>query len=373
MGRITPRILDKIDLVYERVRKQKITFNPDSKKKQLSKSTVNTYRDVVKAYNNYLEKTHGISIDKAKPRHAYEYIEKQIESHKEGGASAFTLRRFAHALESFRLSSKETGVFKHECRVGDKRVILNQLTENKVFRKAVDSKSLKANTRDYEQVHKELESNKSSMREYTRMIHELQKEVGCRIHEAVKMKVQDIDFEARQITIKGKGGLVRVVRVSNEETMAKLESLCADKGKNSQILIHRNKKGEQISNKELQKRVEKQIRDAAEKAGVDRGDKRYTTHSARKVFAQERIDKYAQLSRTQLKKEIDRRCASDYKLAKMKERSLNNIRNKITDPYKSSQRQFTDKEMSMWLTSVDLGHGRLDVLRFYCSYKNPTK
>lgn len=74
-------------------------------KKRLADRTIQTYRDVIKAYANYLFRTYGISdIAKAKPRHAYEYMDKQIALYQADAlsVSAFTMRRFAHALHAFR-------------------------------------------------------------------------------------------------------------------------------------------------------------------------------------------------------------------------------------------------------------------------------
>jgi hypothetical protein len=35
---------------------------------------------------------------------------------------------------------------------------------------------------------------------------------------------------------------------------------------------------------------------------------------------------------------------------------------------KRKNRDLTHKELCTWLTSIDLGHGRNDVVRYYCDY-----
>ncbi|WP_227938829.1 site-specific integrase [Alkalihalobacillus deserti] len=149
------KCLGKIDKVFDRVKEKCLTFGSHHRKKQLSDRTIKTYRDVVKAYANYLYREHGISdLARAKPRYAYDYIDNQIKKYQvnDPNVSAYTMRRFAHALHSFHEASKVTGVYKGKVKVGDKRVILKKITDAGIYRRSVDSKALKANHSDYEKV-----------------------------------------------------------------------------------------------------------------------------------------------------------------------------------------------------------------------------
>ncbi|BCD26951.1 hypothetical protein BC30090_p61 (plasmid) [Bacillus cereus] len=370
MSKITQHIGMKIDQVYGKVKTDKLTFDDKNKnKKQLSDRTINTYCGIVKSYNNWLEKTHGISVDRAKPRHAMEYLETKIQAYEKGNGSAFSMRQLAHALHSFREASHKTGVFKHQCKVADKNKMLGTLTERGIFRKAGDSTSLKANHNDYEKVQKEADKSNTNrhLKQEIKTVHELQRYCGMRVHEAVKLKVKDIDLANGTVYIKGKGGHERTVKIENKELLDKLKDLCKGKNANSQVIIARKKDGNQLTNSEFGKRVKQEIRGAAEKAGVDRNGKKYTTHSGRKAYAQAQMDKYKSYSKTQLKKEMAKRC-QDKKTKNKYDKVLETIRKKITEGSENKERKLTHKEMCQFLVSLDLGHYRLDVIRYYADY-----
>lgn len=370
MSKITQNIGMKIDQVYTKVKEDKITFDDKNKnKKQLTDRTINTYNGIVKSYNNWLEKTHGISVDRAKPRHAMEYLETKIQAYEKGNGSAFSMRQLAHALHSFREASHKTGVFKHTCKCADKNKMLGTLTERGIFRKASDSTTLKANHSDYEKVQKEVEKSNTNrhLKEEIKTVHELQRYCGMRVHEAVKMKVKDIDLAGGTVFIKGKGGHERTVKIESKELLDKLKDLCKGKNANSQVIIARKRDGNQLTNSEFGKRVKEEIRGAAEKSGVDRNAKKYTTHSGRKAYAQAQMDKYKSYSKNQLKNEIAKRC-QDNKTKRKYDAVIKNIRKKITEGSKNEGRKLNNKEMCLFLVSLDLGHYRLDVVRYYADY-----
>ncbi|HDR6479684.1 TPA: tyrosine-type recombinase/integrase [Bacillus cereus] len=323
----------------------------------------------MKSYNNWLIQTHGISVDRAKPRHAMEYLETKIQAFEKGNASAFSMRQMAHAFHSFRVASAETGTFKHTCKVADKRDMLNTLTERGIFRKSADSTVLKANHSDYEKVQKELNVATTSkhLREDIKTVHELQRYAGMRVHEAVKLKVSDIDFKSGTVYIKGKGGHERTVKIESKELLEKLKNLCTGKSERSQVIIARKRDKNQLTNEEFGKRAKEEIRGAAVNAGVDRNGKRYTTHSGRKAYAQAQMDKYKSYSKNQLKKEVAKRC-QDKKTKQKYDAVIKNIRKKITEGSKNEGRKLTNKEMCQFLVSLDLGHYRLDVVRYYADY-----
>jgi integrase len=364
------KTLDKIDMVYEKAREMRLNFNQDNPDKNLADRTYNTYRDVVKAYANHLHKEYGIEdIAKAKPRHAYDYVNKQIEDYKTGkNASVYSIKRFAHAIESFRQASAETGVFRRACAIGDKRQILDQLKSEGMVRSSVDSKSLKANHSDYQKVDAQIQNSQSPHKGTIQKLHQVQRFIGCRSIEACRMKVKDINFKDSVVRIKGKGGLVRYVQVKDKGTMDMLKAQSAGKRGGAPVFQIRGRDGNEKGANEMAKLLKKEVRNAAVRAGVDRDGKKYTSHSGRKAFAQANMDGYKKKSVRQLRQEIGNRIKADKVLKKKYDRTLKNVRSKIKDPDKRKERELTHKELCTLLTSFDLGHGRLDVVRFYASY-----
>ena len=93
-----------------------------------------------------------------------------------------------------------------------------------------------------------------------------------RVHEAVKLKVSDIDFKSGTVYIKGKGGHERTVKIESKELLEKLKNLCTEKVKEA-VIIARKRDKNQLTNEEFGKRAKEEIRGAAVNAGVDRNGK----------------------------------------------------------------------------------------------------
>lgn len=368
------KTLNKIERVFDRVKQQGLTFGEHASKKRLADRTIQTYCDVVMAYANYLHKEYGImDIAKAKPRHAYEYINKQIERFKAGDqkASPFTMRRFAHAIHAFREASAATGVYAAKVKIGDKREILKKLNEEGIFRKSSYSQTLKANHADYECVHLEIMKSQSPNAKQIADIHQVQRYLGARISETLSMKKQDLTFHrdgTLTVRIKGKGGLVRYVATDHLPTIELLRKEVSSKKEAAPVFQMQNRIRQDKAMKSAVKALKENIRLAAIRAGIDRHSQKYTSHSARKVFAQENMNTYYLKTSQQLRKEIAKRVAADPSLKAKYDRTVQNVRSKIKATSPKKNRGLTHKELCSWLVSTDLGHGRLDVIRYYCVY-----
>lgn len=368
---------NKIDRVFEKVKEMGLTFGEHARKENLSDRTIKTYCDTVKMYENYLKTECGVKdISRAKPRHAYEYMEKQVEKYKNGEVSAFSMRKFAHAIHSFQEASSKTGVYQHKVKLGDKRVILGNLTEQGIFRKSEESQGLKANHRDYEKVREEIISSRSPNAKIVSEIHQIQRFLGARVHEAVKMKKEDITFHSDgsvSLRIKGKGGLVRHVSTKDQSTVKVLQERTHGKKDAAPVFQMPSRDGKDKNKTSVIETVTDVVRSAAVRAGVDRDGKKYTTHSGRKAYAQSQVNDYYQRTKKSLEKEVANRIKEDSSLKKKMDRTIKNIRDKMTDKNKAKSRELSHKELCLWLTSVDLGHGRLDVVRYYCDYPGDKK
>lgn len=364
--------LDRIDSVYDRVKKNGMTFGDHIRKEKLSDRTIQTYRDVTKAYMNYLNKNYGITdITRAKPKHAYAYMEKQIDRYQSNdpNASAYTMRRFAHALHAFFEGSKATGVFKGKVKVGDKRKILGMINDAGILRKSEESKTLKASHEDWKKVQKEIENSRFKNKKEIADIHLLQRKIGTRITENIELKKNNITFNADSsatVEIKGKGGLVRFNTTTDKQVVKMLRERTENKKSAAPVFQVKGVDGNDKDKKNAATKLKQSIRDAAKRADVDRDGKKYTSHSARKAFAQTRMNGYYKMSKNRLKKEVGKHC-SDKDLKRKYDQTMKNIRSKIRKENRS-KREMTHKELCQWLTSVDLGHGRLDVIRYYADY-----
>lgn len=364
--KITNGIENKIGRVFEYVAEKGLNFSGKDGKR-LSSSTIETYEDVVKSYNNWLQTTHGISIDRAKPRHAYEYYENKITDFKNGQGSAYTLRKIPHALHAFQEASGISKVFKHKCKVADKSVMLGDLNKQGIKRKSTDSNRLIATRDDYNKVTSAMGESRSMYKEYAINIHEAQRELGLRIHEAVKMQVRDIDFKSGTLRVVGKGGLERFVKIGSQY-LEKLKGFCANKKGGSDVFRTQNKKGDPPSQERRQQIVKNQIEKAADRADVHRNGKKYSSHSGRNGHAQEHVEQLKKLNKRQIESIHKQMCRENKKVAQKSKEALRNIRSKIQNPQKQKEREFTKRELILYIVSCQIGHFRLDVMRYYVRY-----
>lgn len=365
--KITNDIGNKIDRVFNYVFEKGINFQ-GKEGKRLNSSATKTYANVVKAYNNWLEKNHGISIDRAKPRHAYEYIDKKVADFKNGQGSAYTIRKIPHALHAFQEASSMSKVFNHKCKVADKTVIKATLDSNNVYRKSANSNRLIATKEDYNKVMDAMSQSRSMYKNYARDIHEAQRQLGLRVHEGVKMQVRDIDFKNGIVRVIGKGGLERFVEVKDKQYLVKLKGFCVGKKGGADVFRTQNKKGDPPSRERREQIVKELIKTAAERAGVNRNGKNYSSHSGRNGYAQQEVNALKQLSKRQIEAIHEKMCRENKKVAQKSKEALRNIRSKIKNPEKRKEREFTKRELVLYIVSCWIGHFRLDVMRYYARY-----
>lgn len=357
--------------VFNRVKSSGMTFGEHFRKDRLSDRTIESYKNVCLAYARHLYDKHGISdISRAKPRHATEFIQDKINEYFLDTASAFSMRRFAHALHALREGSQATGVFKGKLKVGDKRELLGMMNDAGIERKASESRSLMANHDEWDKVHQKIENSRSNNAKTIANIHKIQRYLGYRISETIDAKVSDFTFNSdgsMTARIKGKGGLVRYVTTTEKEIINTVVECIDGKKMGAPVFQIKDQRGNDLSKKDAATRAKQQIRESAKQAKVDRDGKKYTSHSGRKAFAQSQMNGYARMSNTALKREIARRCSSDKNLKRKYDTVMKNIRAHIKEENRSS-RHLSHSELSALLVSFDLGHGRLDIVRYYCSY-----
>ncbi|WP_052342850.1 site-specific integrase [Bacillus sp. EB01] len=388
----------KIDRVFEWAKSKQITFIDSSNKPYKvnnSHATWKTYSDIMKTFEKWLQETHGLKdITRAKPRHGIEYMQQMIDKNimKVKGGSAFTLSRFPHALHALQSIAKESGVYRG-LKLGNKNDLIQMKNIAGIKRKSDESRCLKATSHDFEKVQNQIYLSKSPQKELIADIHQIQRGVGCRIHEVMKMKKEHITFSqdgTATVYIKGKGGLERWVRVDDKQTTALLKDRTEGKRGGAYVIQVKDREGNDKGRTNAIKHVQDIISAAAERAGVSRDGKTYSTHSARKVYAAERLKKYASLSYNQLNKELTNRIKTfpldkngQNKLKIKKDNELQQLRYKI-DPkgtryskekreHLRKRREFTHKELALFLVSIDTGHFRINIIRYYADYPDSKK
>ena len=385
---------NKIGSVFEYAKKNQVTYVDAAEKpnkKNNASTTWDTYESIMVKFEKWLQDEKGLKdITRAKPQHGVEYMQIMMTKHENGekGGSAYTISKFPHALHAMQNLAKESGVYRG-LKLGNKKDLLDMKNSAGIIRKSGESTALKATTEDFEKVQSEIYRSKSPQKETIGEIHQVQRGVGCRIHEAVKLKKGDITFhgdDRATIFIKGKGGLERWVEVRDHTTVELLREKTDGKKDGALVFQVKDRNGNDKNKSNSINQTQDVVSAAADRAGVNRDEKTYNTHSARKVFAQERMNEYASMSMKQLEKELARRIRNypadkdgNNKLKSKVRNELQILRNKIhlTIPGKRTKeegmekrknREFTHKEMCTFLVSVDTGHFRLSVMRFYCDY-----
>lgn len=389
----------KIDRVYEWVKTQKITFVDKDKKANKENNSSGSWKDYcedMKQFEKWLQNTHGLKdITRAKPKHGIQYMQEMIDKHerKERGGSAFTINRFPHALHSLQSLARASGVYRG-LKLGNKQDLLDMKNKAGVVRRSSESTCLKATATDFQKVKDEILKSKSPQKQLFSEIQQIQRGVGCRIDEAMKMKKEHITHHkdgTATIYIKGKGGLERWVEVKDKQTVELIKEKTDDKKDGAYVFQVKNRQGDDKKRSSAIRQVQEVVSAAAERAKVNTDKATYSTHSARKVYAQERVNEYAAQSTRQLERELARRIReyptdkNGYnKLKDKKDSELQQLRNKIhlTIPGKRTKqqgeelrknREFTHKELCLFLASIDTGHFRISIMRYYCDYPKDKK
>jgi site-specific recombinase XerD len=375
--------MGKIDDVFNYAKTKRVSFANSDKKSKTNNSanTWDTYRDVMNTYEKWLQREHGLKdITRAKARHGKEYMQMMIDK----GSSSFTISKFPHALHALQQLARESGVYKG-LKLGRKDDLVKMKAEAGIVRKSSESKALRATSQDFEKVQAAILSSKSPRAQEVAEIHQIQRGVGCRIHEVVKMEKGHIsfnDYGHATVYIKGKGGHERWVEVKDPNTLSLLQSKMDGKKDGATLFPLTDRKGNDKARRDAIKQVQSNVARAALRAGVyGSGGETYNTQSARKVFAQERVNYYAGLSLGQLQRELARRISTDPggKLGEKAKSELQGIRNKIRLEIAGKRtaeqghalrqaREFNEKELSLFLVSVDTGHFRISITRYYCEY-----
>ena len=368
----------KSDKVWEWLDRQRMGFS-DKKKENgsgLSDRTVAKYKYDFNRLMKLVESETGKTDPmKVKPNDVYRIIDKMVGEYKAGKtANASFLRSIDDSLHAFKEASKASGVFKRELRLGDKKKIQETLNQEKVYRRASDTSVMKATREEVEKVVRELEKSTSPAKEVAIKALKLEFETGRRISAILRSQVGNYDAKSGQyVTYGDKGGKDNESFFLTPGARGILDSVTEDK-KDGDMMFkikytqHRdpNKIGQDKSVESMRKQVSSLIQSAAKRAGVNRGELTFSSHSCRKGFADERATFYiATMTPEERREELERRKSLDENLSKRIDKVLEHIKSKFKIEGNAKNRDFTDTEITKLLVSTDINHSRIDVMRYY--------
>lgn len=367
--------LKNVEAAFREGKKAGITV----KKKKLRDSTYESYKDSMITMLNDLAKLEGKNSKRILPKYTNgstwdKYFEYLIERWETGTLSAGQIHRRVHALEAFRKMVNSTNVCgKHtKIRVGDTSERLNHLKSRGIYRSRDTITASKPTDIQIQAVQSNFNTNTKNG-EISLIINQLQIECGARIKSLFKLKIEHIDFNNETITFQNdKNNFTRTVPMTKTAKEI-LEVPCGEKKIGSLIFTLKDSKGNDMSLEKAVKTVQRYTQNAAKKANVYSKNKRFTTHSNRKRYAQNLYNKTRYMSRHQLKKAIghyiNNQGANQEIIVERIKKELNRI-NHYRKMTKKEKKGFSHEYLRRLYVSLHLGHSRCDIV---LSYINPDK
>lgn len=375
----------KSDKVWEWLMKSGIGFSKGKIERGsgLARSAVMKYKTDFNRLMKMVEKETGKNDPmKVKPNDVYKVIDKLIKEYHGGNkALANFLRGIDDALHAFKECSKASGVFKRELRLGDKRVISQKLNDEKVYRRSKDTTVMKASRDDMEKVVAQIEKSRASreVKDVAINVVRLEFESGRRISGILRSQVGNYDEKNGVFTTYGdKGGKDNESFYLSQGAKEILDKLSrnenGEKKKDGDMMFkvkytqHKdpNKRGQDKSVDNIRKQVSNLIKNCAERADVNRDGQKFSSHSCRKGYANERADYYIDnMTAEERKEELERRKKHDKALSERIDKCLEHIKSKFKNEDKKEKREFTDIEIIKLLVSTDINHSRIDIIRYY--------
>lgn len=382
------RSIEKIDKIFDKMYDQNIRVN--KKKNNISLRTKKNYSDRVKTFLREVNKEFGISdISKVKQKH-YDYIiDKKICNYRGGKTSEVSnIKTTLAALNHFNWGIQETNIYSNSKKftIGDIKETRKMLRGEKIYRKSGYSNVMQANPEQSREVLGNIPNlgYDTVIRKLAGQTGFISLKTGGRITSVLGLKKRDFQRtgpDGGKITFfRDKGGLTRTVKVDNE-IISYLEDLSSEKKSGNYLFEVRKKDNRLKSREQIRQQVSKVI--SAAGASFERVEivkskdkdgnevakeviKKFTTHSFRKAFALERTKDYYLTMSTQEKRQrlLEKRFRENPKVEGKYYRQLDRINSK-----RNVSREMTREEVSIFLTSVDLGHFRTDVINmYYCNF-----
>ena len=387
--------LKKIDKLFEKMKYNNISTNDD---RNVSYGTYKTYADQVKAVLRQAHKEFGIErIEDLTIDMFNEMLDERIARYHNGKFSeSSNINSKISAISGFIIGFEKTNVFRKTKDVAafakfNKDVMKEMrayVKECEVVRRGSDSTVLRANKQQALSVIKDIQKDgyDKENRRKAADIALLTFMTGARVSSALKIRVEDINFDEKYVLMKNaKGGLDYAVQM-NSDSIKVLERLVDGLGPKQRLFEFKRKDGSYMSIEGARKVVSRYVEQSGQASeqtvkkvhkdqhGVEKiveAKSTFTHHSLRKAFAHETMVRYINEIKTKddIKMELEKLTKVDPKVKGKFDRLVrrgNKYRNKKTLPLKD----ISLRAAIIFFTSVQLGHYRNDiVVSHYCSYK----
>lgn len=323
------------------------------------KGTSKTYLSQVNAYANWVYEQYGVTdFHFLKPRYAEEYIQTKIDGSKTGKVAVSTIKTTIHGLAKYQNLLRDQ--FDCRVRVINKEKMLNILKDNNMIRELKNSRKGRIISREMAMnIVEKIRTIESPHADTMSRVLRFQLETGSRISASLRVQVKHLDFNNKTVKFVGdKGNKTRVVTV-DPTYMRELQEYVEDKKAGTQVFEFKNSKS-YLSITQARKMIERYYNRLAKELNI----KGANTHSQRKAYANVRRKYYSTLSTTSLKSDLKLRINID-KTDRTKHRLKRFSRRR--GAIKKANRKLSREQMELLLVSLDLGHNRIDVLRYYLS------
>lgn len=406
--------LEWIDKVFNWAENSKFAVAGKKKAKGVDESSAKQYREDTKAFMKiYAEKHKQSDISKIDPVLGEQLL-------KEMFPNAYSIKKKLASLDFFQQAALKSGSFKEEVEFANVKSMRTYFKENDIVRRATDSTTMRATHNDIDRVIAEVAKSKSPFKEQTIMALELSRRFGSRISGALEMTGHDLKIEHGELEThhhekgkkhrwidfgediariefaeKIKAGGEHVIETKDGEVKLQFDGL----RKKEYSPVHEDwrlikpmryrsgdNKGNIMEHEVARKRIAKIIEAAAERAGVSDGKKTFSHHSCRGRFTQDRVDFYATKSMDELHDMVEKRINKNHELQEeLKKKGFKTpsvaekyelMKHRLNWVNEEQRRTKEDrepyhKELCLFLASLDTGHYRNDVIRFYAKYIAP--
>lgn len=292
-------------------------------------------------------------------------------------SNPWTLKGYVHGLHYFQEALDRTGVVFDPPTVVNKAEMLQIYRDSGIIRHSGDSTVLRATDSDVDKVIAEIRDSGFSAKGQAEVLIQVARYTGARLEGVFNMRAGDIVIKGdgtAVVKLDEKGDKVRYVLVWDPEAVAYLAELKGSCRKDTSPVLRPmfDKQNRMRKRDDVERKIQACIKACAERAKVNRDGKDFSAHSARKAFAQSRMDEYAKMSEKELAAKLEERVKADPKLAQKIKAALYRINHKSGGRRRTKvDRKFNHRELCVFLTSLDTGHSRLDVVTmYYASYRD---
>lgn len=321
-----------------------------------SHETTKNYARIADAFGRFVYEKYGVSdLRFITSAHGREFIEHSLSKFQAGELAAGSAKTYVHALTKLQNMAREQ--LRSRIRILNKDELLARAKEIDAVRRLENAHKGRIITQaEAERMVQVLAETRSPNATVFSELARFGMETGSRITAGLMMQVQDIDFDRNRVIFWGdKGGKDRIVQV-DPAYMRHLATLVEGRAQSRPIFEVRRQDGSLQGVETARKMAENLYRAHAEKIGLYGAN----FHSQRKAFSGVRYNQYKETNYKALERELARKADESEQLA----RKMAQLE-KQSGSRHGVGRHYSHDQLARILVSMDLGHERLDVLRFY--------